>query len=169
MHTHAHKRTPTNTSRTRHALTHPHTPKKPTASLYFLGLLRLYGQGGLPVDPVKAYANIQEAANLDHHEAQTALGLMLLHGHGVDRNPKSARSWFRRAARAGSKESQWLLGKLLYGGDMGTAAGIEATDDELDEAVGWFRKAADQGSPQAAYYLGLVHEYHPRDQPLNQR
>ena len=54
--------------------------KKNKESLYFLGLLRLYGAGGLPEDHEKGVASVREAAELGHTEAQTAMGMLLLHG-----------------------------------------------------------------------------------------
>lgn len=54
--------------------------KKNKESLYFLGLLRLYGAGGLPEDHEKGVAAVREAAELGHTEAQTAMGMLLLHG-----------------------------------------------------------------------------------------
>lgn len=50
-------------------------------SLYFLGLLKLYGISVAP-DAGKALEYIRKAAELRHHEAMAALGVMLLHGGG---------------------------------------------------------------------------------------
>ena len=69
-------------------------------SLYFLGLLRLYGQGGLPEDATKAAKNFRHSAEIGHDEAQTAYAMLLYHGHGVAQDVKTALAWFRRAALA---------------------------------------------------------------------
>lgn len=50
-------------------------------SLYFLGLLKLYGISVSP-DAGKALEYIRKAAELRHPEAMAALGVMLLHGRG---------------------------------------------------------------------------------------
>ena len=50
-------------------------------SLYFLGLLKLYGISVSP-DAAKALEFIRKAAELRHLEAMAALGVMLLHGRG---------------------------------------------------------------------------------------
>jgi len=36
-----------------------------------------------------------------HLEAQTAIGLLLRHGHGASRDDRTALAWFSSAARAG--------------------------------------------------------------------
>lgn len=50
-------------------------------SLYFLGLLKLYGISVAP-DADKALEYMRKAAELRQHEAMAALGVMLLHGRG---------------------------------------------------------------------------------------
>jgi len=50
-------------------------------SLYFLGLLKLYGISVSP-DAGKALEYMRKAAELRHLEAMAALGVMLLHGRG---------------------------------------------------------------------------------------
>lgn len=53
----------------------------PVDSLYFLGLLKLYGISVSP-DASKALEYMRKAAELRHLEAMAALGVMLLHGRG---------------------------------------------------------------------------------------
>lgn len=60
-------------------------------SLYFLGLLKLYGISVSP-DAVKALECIRKAAELRHLEAMAALGVMLLHGRGET----TAHRWDKR-------------------------------------------------------------------------
>ena len=55
----------------------------PTAdSLYFFGLLKLYGISVSP-DPTKARECIRKAAELRHLDAMFALGVILFHGKGA--------------------------------------------------------------------------------------
>lgn len=56
-------------------------PNTAADSLYFLGLLKLYGISVSP-DAVKALELMRKAAELRHLEAMAALGVMLLHGRG---------------------------------------------------------------------------------------
>lgn len=53
----------------------------PADSLYFLGLLKLYGIS-VSLDAVKALELMRKAAELRHLEAMAALGVLLLHGRG---------------------------------------------------------------------------------------
>lgn len=120
--------------------------KKSPDSLYFLGLLRLYGQGGLPEDHSKGAAYILEAAELGHVEAQGALGMLLLHGVGVKQDGKAAQAWIRRAAKSENRDAQWMLGKLLIEKEAARAGALnqiyreqaspasEEADDDDDNA-----------------------------------
>eukprot|EP00904_Undaria_pinnatifida_P009282 jgi/Undpi1/5484/HiC_scaffold_2.g00763.m1 len=60
-----------------------------TDSLYFLGLLKLYGISVSP-DAGKALECIRKAAELRHLEAMAALGVMLLHGRGCTTRGKES-------------------------------------------------------------------------------
>lgn len=51
-------------------------------SLYFLGLLKLYGISVSP-DAAKAREYIRKAAEQRHLDAMVALGIMLFHGQGI--------------------------------------------------------------------------------------
>lgn len=51
-------------------------------SLYFLGLLKLYGISVSP-DAAKALEYIRKAAEQRHLDAMVALGIMLFHGQGI--------------------------------------------------------------------------------------
>ena len=113
--------------------------KRNPESLYFLGLLRLYGQGGVAEDHEKGLAAIREAAELGHVEAETALGMLLLHGVGkpkgaVGGDPQrsvavsegeeaAALSWIRKAAKSGNRDAEWMLGKWLF--EVGFVASLQ--------------------------------------------
>ncbi|CAN0365395.1 unnamed protein product, partial [Ectocarpus sp. 13 AM-2016] len=81
-------------------------------SLYFLGLLKLYGISVAP-DADKALEYMRKAAELRHHEAMAALGVMLLHGRGGSRDFGAAAAWFRLTAMEGHVEAMWLLGRWV--------------------------------------------------------
>lgn len=83
-------------------------------------------------------------------EAQYYLGVLHAKGLGVERNPATAASWFRKSAEQGNVEAQFNLGTLY-----GRGAGVPK-DDRL--AAGWLHKAAESGhqfaqSSLAAMYL----------------
>lgn len=66
---------------TRHRFFPVRAPKNAADSLYFLGLLKLYGISVSP-DAAKALEYMRKAAELRHLDAMAALGVMLLHGRG---------------------------------------------------------------------------------------
>lgn len=143
--------------------------QKNRESLYFLGLLRLYGQGGLNRDPTKASKYIRESAELGHLDAQTAIAMLLLAGHGVTQDATAALAWLRRSASQGHVNGQWLLGRTLYEAEAHLEAGTTkdrshrgrdgTAETAWAEAREAFLAAAEQESPEAQHYLGLMHEY----------
>jgi hypothetical protein len=86
-------------------------------------------------------------ADVGDPNAQSLLGLMYYHGHGVKRDDSQAAKWFRRAADQGQAEAQFYLGVM-------SAEGQGAPQDYA-EAVKWYRLAAEQGEPRAQYNLGV--------------
>ncbi|CAN0366304.1 unnamed protein product, partial [Ectocarpus sp. 8 AP-2014] len=115
-------------------------------SLYFLGLLKLYGISVAP-DADKALEYMRKAAELRHHEAMAALGVMLLHGRGGSRDFGAAAAWFRLAAMEGHVEAMWLLGRMHCEGK-----GVAKVD--FDEANKWFHRAAAKGNARGQHHLG---------------
>lgn len=45
-------------------------------------------------------------------DAQYRLGLLYLKGRGVEKSPKKAKKWLKRAAKQGHQEAGWLLERL---------------------------------------------------------
>ena len=60
---------------------------------YLLGLVRLHGLGNTIPDPSEATIHIRAAAEQGYIAAQSALGLMLRHGHGVNSDDSAAAAW----------------------------------------------------------------------------
>src|SRR4051794_811109 len=57
-------------------------------------------------------SRLRRAAALGSDRAQHDLGVMLVTGHGgLEKDPREARAWFERAARAGHLQSQVSFGK----------------------------------------------------------
>lgn len=85
--------------------------------------------------------------------AQRVLGIAYYKGEGVNKDPKQATEWWRKAAKQGDAIAEWSLGLAYYEG--------KGVPRDYKQAVAWFRKAAEKGDPEAqgnlglAYYLGL--------------
>ncbi len=84
--------------------------------------------------------------------AQTRLGLLYYHGHGVRESDAMALRWFERAARQGHAEAQFHLANLHAYGLSDPAPG----QDPQRLAAQWYFEAARQGHAQAQYSLGIL-------------
>ncbi|MDE6296599.1 MAG: hypothetical protein K2L89_02030, partial [Muribaculaceae bacterium] len=74
--------------------------------------------------------------------------------YGITSNAGKAENWYKKAAKAGDAEAQYLLSELLSKKDYTLASGE------------WLRKSADQGYGPAEFKIGL--EYDQRDQDYEQ-
>ena len=79
-------------------------------SLYFFGLLKLYGIS-VPRDEQVASDSFRRAGDLGHPEAATALGTMLSNGIGGRKDYSAAVIAFRIGIQLGDRNALWLLGK----------------------------------------------------------
>lgn len=84
--------------------------------------------------------------------AQTRLGTLYYHGHGVRESDALALQWYERAARQGLAEAQFHLGNMYAYGLAPLAA--EADGNRL--AAQWYFEAARQGHADAQYSLGIL-------------
>ena len=69
-----------------------------------------------------------------------------------------AQKWFRRAAKQGHKNAQYMLGLIFYNG-----RGVEKS---YPTARTWFERAAKQDHSGAQYMLGIIH-YDGKGVPKN--
>jgi hypothetical protein len=101
---------------------------------------------GIPPDPDRAAALIEQAAQLGDPDAQ----LLVATGHlvGPDRDPAAAIPWLLRAAQQGNAEAQFRLARLIEGGD--------GTPREPAWAAVWFQRAAERGVAEAQFALALL-------------
>lgn len=76
------------------------------------------------------------------------VGLMLLKGQGVSKDPATAFHWFKAAADHGHPQSQFELGWMVH-------SGLGVTKDQA-AAVKWWRLAAQKGYVQAQHVLGVA-------------
>lgn len=92
-----------------------------------------------------AYKNCLSAAEDGKPKAQVVVGMALMTGVGVLKNPELAVSWFRRAADQNYPAGIYQLGLAKIAG-MGTAQ-----DEEAGMAL--VKKAAIAGDPEAKSFL----------------
>ena len=88
---------------------------------------------------------LRKAADQGNAKAQGLLGLLYLHGTGVEKDIPQAVELLRKAADQGDARGQILLGSLYAQG-----TGVE---QDLPQAIEYLRKAADQGQWAAQVQL----------------
>lgn len=93
-------------------------------------------------DPRRRARLIVEAARQGELEAQALLGQILLDGHGIERDPALAATWFGIAAQRGHRMARNMFGRCLehgWGVPQNLAAAAEqyalAAADDLDWAL----------------------------------
>ncbi|MBP6764302.1 MAG: sel1 repeat family protein [Rubrivivax sp.] len=85
-------------------------------------------------------------------QAQSRLGTLYYHGHGVRESDALALDWFGRAARQGLAEAQFNLGNMYAYG----LAKLPENEDPQRAAAQWYFEAARQGHAEAQYSLGVL-------------
>jgi S1-C subfamily serine protease len=88
-------------------------------------------------------------AEQGHVNAQINLAVMYEHGYGVERNLRTAASWYLAAAQQDSAIGQYNLGLFL--------AEYSDTIPSEKDALYWLGKAADQGFADAQLQIGLMY------------
>ncbi len=114
---------------------------------YNLALLLL--SSGAPVEAAHASMLIRRAADNEIPDAQHALGVLYLKGHGVDKNLAEAAKWFLKAAQNGSTAGEVEYAILLFNGE-----GVPA-NEEL--AAKYFKRAAYAGNAIAQNRLARMY------------
>jgi uncharacterized protein len=95
---------------------------------------------------------LEPLARAGQPQAQTRLGLLYYHGHGVRESDAVALQWFEKAARQGWAEAQFQLGNMhAYG-----LAAVPADQHPARIAAQWYFEAARQGHAEAQYSLGIL-------------
>jgi uncharacterized protein len=105
--------------------------------LYHLGILYWRGLGG-PVAKNASVDCFSRAAELGHPGAETAYGIALRSGAGVDKDNEKARSLFRSAAGAGDRDAMIQLATM---------------SEEPDDARRWLLRASELGHAPAMTHL----------------
>lgn len=99
-------------------------------------------------DYPQAHAQWLKLAKQGSTTAMNNLANMYDQGQGVERDPRKAVSWLRKAAGLGDRVAQLNLG-LAYEDGRGVK-------QDNREAARWFRKSAVQGDPDAQLNLGVM-------------
>lgn len=90
-------------------------------------------------------------AEKDDDKAQYNLGILYQKGLGVEKNPKTAFIWYKRASANGNTDAMYNLaimynkGRVIYRSPK--------------DAVKWWRKAAELGNADAQFNLGVEYFY----------
>ncbi len=108
-----------------------------------------------------AYKNCLPAAEDGKPKAQVVVGMALMTGVGVLKNPELAVSWFRRAAEQNYPAGMYQLGLAKVAG-MGTA------QDEVG-GMTLIKKAAAAGDPEAKSFLVELGVPQEPEKPVRKR
>ena len=110
------------------------------------------GQKGLvflPQDFQRARTILEPCAQANHPASQNALGMLYLHGMGVDQDLIRAAQLFSTCAHMEHPACQYNLGRAYKLGD-----GVE---QDFEQAVLWLKRAAGNGSQKALYTVGYMY------------
>lgn len=129
-------------------------------SLYLYGLIKLYGISTsstmISKDSASAIQYFQQAANLNHPEATTAIGMCYMLGNGIEKNSFEAMKYFKKAIELNDPNAYWLQGKML----LATQLNSNKSLNEFSEAIQLLSKAANEYHiMQAEHFMGLLYEY----------
>ena len=125
----------------------PVPPAQGSAEELFARGKALYDQQAF----ASALAPLQAAAEQDHAEAMTLVGVLYAEDLGAAKDDKIALSWFRRAAAAGDATAAHNAGIMLESG--------RGTEKDLAEAFKWYQQAAERGNRNSMFEVGRFHEF----------
>ena len=110
----------------------------------------LYENGlGVETDLRRAYDELYlKAAELGSKQGLSNVGIALLIGRGVERNPFEAAKWNRRAAEKGHAQAQFNLGRQYLSGD--------GVPQDFQEAIYWISEAAKNGYERAIQIMEQI-------------
>lgn len=105
---------------------------------------------GVVVYRISEIDGLRAAANKGNPVAQNNLGVRLLSGEGVERNPARTVALYRAAAEQGLATAQSNLAYLYWNGDH--------IEKDPVEAISWAKKAAEQNYGAALFLVARAHE-----------
>lgn len=101
---------------------------------------------GTPLDSVRAFALLTQAAEKGYAPAQNEVGSYYMLGRGgIAKDAKTALAWFSKAAVQGYPDGEFNIGLMEVQGLLGTP--------DWTDAITHFRAAAKQGHATAGYVL----------------
>jgi TPR repeat protein len=100
--------------------------------------------------PEESFRWCHKAAEAGLSDAQAQLGVLYLHGIGVEADPEAARLWYERAAEQDNAKAEFGLG-VIHENGLGVAI------DEA-KAAEWYQRASDHGSGDASVALSLLYK-----------
>ncbi|HEY1944420.1 MAG TPA: hypothetical protein VGH40_20095 [Roseiarcus sp.] len=103
--------------------------------------------------PAGLSATLRDAATAGDVNAEFEMGVRLIEGRGVAKDPHAAAQWFEQAAARDLPIAQYRLGALYEKG-----VGV-ARDSEL--AMSWYAKAANAGNARAMHNLAVMNAEGP--------
>lgn len=122
--------------------------KKDKSALYHLAMI-LINEENKDMKVIKKL--LEQAASLDHPNAQYNLGVIYHKGDGVEQNINRAFFWYEKAAKANLAIAQYNLGMLYYEG--------VAVEKSEEKALEYWKKAAEQGLDAAIKLVNSIKNY----------
>jgi TPR repeat protein len=114
-----------------------------------LGVARLRGLGGSPVDEAGALAIWEKAAAKGSARARLNLGILLRQAQSLPTQPERSVEELRAAAETGLVDAHSVLGRLLFNGDR-------YQDKDYEAAIPHLRIAAEAGDAICQNTLGVA-------------
>lgn len=90
-------------------------------------------------------------AEKDDADAQYNLGILYQRGLGVEKNPKTAFIWYKRASSNGHTDAMYNLGIMYNKGRVVYRSPKDATK--------WWKKSAELGNAEAQFNIGVEYFY----------
>ncbi|THB68898.1 MAG: sel1 repeat family protein [Gammaproteobacteria bacterium] len=141
---------------------------------FALAKIYLKGTNGVDISYSKAIPLLQELVKKGDDFSQYELGLVYLHGKGLEEDNNKALQLMQLAARQGNKKAQNRLRDIkLFRNNLNEAekGGKKAqfivaenyyfgkgTKTSAEKALVWYRKSAEQGYAKAQFVVGKMYE-----------
>lgn len=118
------------------------------SALFQKGMNALQGSSASRSTP-DSMEYFRRSAELGFAPAQDVLGYIYETGFRTTTpDPREALDWYRKAAQQGDPLAQWLVGRMIYLG--------EVPPRDLNDASSWLEKSNQQGNPFAQFLLGKI-------------
>lgn len=119
-----------------------------------IGRMFYWGQGGVDRNIEEAFEMQQAAALQNHPEGLFDAGIMMLKGHGTEKNSTKAKQYLEKAAKAGHKGAPGTLGYLELN-ENGNVTG----------AVHYFNQSHQMGDTDATHNLAIIQTFYEAFDP----